>query len=78
MTTEPHSVEPQSAWGDIAFGLFLLMLSAGIFVMLGEIDPADYGDQDPGPQALPRILAVVLLIGGLLLKKANKIENQAQ
>ncbi len=48
-----------------AFGWFLLLLAANILYFAQGISGLALGNHDPGPQALPMVLGVLLLLGGV-------------
>lgn len=52
--------------GNAAFGLFLLVISAGILYFSGNIRALSLGQHDPGPRALPLATGWILLVGGII------------
>ncbi len=52
--------------GTAAFGLFLILLGAGIVYFAKDIRVFSFGNNDPGPKAVPLGTGVILFVGGVL------------
>ena len=59
---EPDDV-PRAPW---AFGVVCILLGAAAFLLASDIRSGFTDENDPGPGAIPRLLGVFLLAGGVI------------
>ena len=64
MTEKESTTDRATApWG---FGVFLLLAGVVAIVLTGQMKVSGFTDaHDPGPDALPRVLAILMIVGGV-------------